>query len=54
MYFISFISTADWLRQCSKDNPNEDDCFKQMFEGMFPMLAKGKNETISPAKKTWN
>lgn len=34
--------TAEWLQQCSKENPNEGDCFRQMFEGMFPMLAKGK------------
>lgn len=38
-----FSFAAEWLRQCSKENPNEDDCFRQMFEGMFPMLAKGKN-----------
>lgn len=38
--FIRFL-TADWLRQCSKTNPIEDDCFRKMFEGMFPMLAKG-------------
>lgn len=31
----------EWLQQCSKDNPNKDDCFRQMFEGMFPQLATG-------------
>lgn len=35
-----FIS-AEWLMTCSIDRPNEGDCFRRMFEGMFPYLAKG-------------
>ncbi|XP_052863365.1 uncharacterized protein LOC128270003 [Anopheles cruzii] len=31
----------EWLRQCHRKNPNEDDCFKRMFEGTFPYIAKG-------------
>ncbi|XP_049535234.1 protein takeout-like [Anopheles darlingi] len=31
----------EWLRQCRRANPNEDDCFKKMFEGTFPYIAKG-------------
>lgn len=40
----SCLFAAEWLRECSKSNPNEDDCFRQLFEGMFPMLAKGKTQ----------
>ncbi|XP_061504177.1 uncharacterized protein LOC11175689 [Anopheles gambiae] len=31
----------EWLRVCKRANPNEDDCFKKMFEGTFPYIAKG-------------
>ncbi|XP_058062405.1 uncharacterized protein LOC131212527 [Anopheles bellator] len=31
----------EWLRECRRQNPNEDDCFKRMFEGTFPYIAKG-------------
>uniref|UniRef100_A0A182RPV7 Uncharacterized protein n=2 Tax=Anopheles funestus TaxID=62324 RepID=A0A182RPV7_ANOFN len=31
----------EWLRTCKRANPNEDDCFKKMFEGTFPYIAKG-------------
>jgi hypothetical protein len=37
--FISF--PANWLKICSRDNPNENDCFKEMFQGIFPYIAKG-------------
>ncbi|XP_058169009.1 protein takeout-like [Anopheles ziemanni] len=31
----------EWLRVCRRANPNEDDCFRKMFEGTFPYIAKG-------------
>ncbi|XP_059610137.1 protein takeout [Phlebotomus argentipes] len=31
----------DWLLTCPRENPNQDGCFKKMFEGMFTRLAKG-------------
>lgn len=43
-YFLSI--PADWLLTCSRDKPNENGCFRNMFEGMFPMLAKGNNPSL--------
>lgn len=37
--FMKFA--ADWLETCQKDRPNEDECFRNMFQGMFPYLAEG-------------
>ncbi|XP_055703719.1 uncharacterized protein LOC129802123 [Phlebotomus papatasi] len=34
----------DWLLTCPRENPNQDGCFKKMFEGMFKSLAKGLPE----------
>ncbi|KFB37439.1 AGAP001982-PA-like protein [Anopheles sinensis] len=31
----------EWLRVCRRANPNEDDCFRKMFEGTFPYIANG-------------
>ncbi|XP_026466711.1 protein takeout-like [Ctenocephalides felis] len=34
-------SKPDWLGVCQMSNPNKDDCFKNLFEGMFPALSRG-------------
>lgn len=39
---LFYFFLAEWLRQCKQSNPTENDCFREMFEGMFPMLARGK------------
>lgn len=39
--FYLFISAASWLKVCSHENPNENSCFKEMFQGIFPYIAKG-------------
>lgn len=31
----------EWLKTCKRSDPNENQCFKHLFEGMFPSLAKG-------------
>ncbi|XP_053667281.1 uncharacterized protein LOC128716383 [Anopheles marshallii] len=36
-----YQAKPEWLRVCKRANPNEDDCFKKMFEGTFPYIAKG-------------
>ncbi|TMW47942.1 hypothetical protein DOY81_006975 [Sarcophaga bullata] len=30
-----------WLKTCPRNNPNENKCFRKMFEGCFPALAAG-------------
>jgi len=35
---------ASWLKVCNRTDPNQDDCFKGMFEGVFPLIAKGVPE----------
>nr|XP_029727964.1 protein takeout-like [Aedes albopictus]XP_029728254.1 protein takeout-like [Aedes albopictus] len=42
--FPQLKEKPDWLRVCRRDNPNEDDCFKKMFEETFPYIAKGISE----------
>lgn len=32
---------ADWLHTCKRDLPNENECFRKLFEGCFPALADG-------------
>lgn len=32
---------APWLQTCKRANPNENKCFRQLFEGCFPQLAAG-------------
>ncbi|XP_055607967.1 protein takeout-like [Uranotaenia lowii] len=39
--FPQFKEKPEWLRVCRRENPNEDNCFKKMFEGTFPYIAKG-------------
>ncbi|XP_058453040.1 protein takeout-like [Malaya genurostris] len=39
--FPQLTEKPDWLRVCRRDNPNEDNCFKRMFEETFPYIAKG-------------
>ncbi|XP_053672331.1 uncharacterized protein LOC128722676 [Anopheles nili] len=36
-----FKTKPEWLRVCKRANPNEDDCFRKLFEGTFPYIAKG-------------
>ncbi|KAI8117181.1 hypothetical protein FF38_05361 [Lucilia cuprina] len=31
----------NWLKICPRNNPNENKCFRKMFEGCFPALAAG-------------
>ncbi|KAH8383290.1 hypothetical protein KR009_007838, partial [Drosophila setifemur] len=33
-----------WLQTCKRSNPNENKCFRQLFEGCFPALAAGVPE----------
>ncbi|XP_055633724.1 uncharacterized protein LOC129774053 [Toxorhynchites rutilus septentrionalis] len=39
--FPQLKEKPDWLRVCRRENPNEDDCFRKMFVGTFPYIAKG-------------
>ncbi|XP_055546226.1 protein takeout-like [Wyeomyia smithii] len=39
--FPQLKAKPDWLRVCRRDNPNDDSCFKKMFEETFPSIAKG-------------
>jgi len=38
----------DWLLVCSRESPNQENCFKRMFESTFPYLAKGIPEIGVP------
>jgi len=35
------LEKPTWLKVCSRNEPNKDNCFKEMFEGIFPIIAKG-------------
>lgn len=39
--FFLFPQTANWLQTCKRANPNEDKCFRRLFEGCFPAFAAG-------------
>ncbi|KAL1399179.1 hypothetical protein pipiens_008401 [Culex pipiens pipiens] len=39
--FPQLKEKPDWLRVCRRDNPNENQCFKKMFEETFPYIANG-------------
>lgn len=36
---VSFI--AEWLHTCKRKLPNENECFRKLFEGCFPALSDG-------------
>ncbi|CRK98544.1 CLUMA_CG011895, isoform A [Clunio marinus] len=37
--FVIFLAT--WLKACKRNDPNENNCFKEMFGGIFPHIANG-------------
>ncbi|XP_055850304.1 protein takeout [Episyrphus balteatus] len=36
-----FQEKPNWLKTCPRANPNENKCFRDLFEGCFPALAAG-------------
>ncbi|GAB0098498.1 circadian clock-controlled protein [Sergentomyia squamirostris] len=44
-----FKEKPNWLLTCPRENPNQDSCFKKLFEAMFTKLAGGLPEVeIAP------
>ncbi|XP_030078640.1 protein takeout [Drosophila hydei] len=35
------LCPASWLQTCKRSSPNENKCFRKLFEGCFPALAAG-------------
>lgn len=35
------LYSAEWLHTCKRELPNENECFRKLFEGCFPALADG-------------
>lgn len=42
-YSILFFVSAEWIKKpCRRKDPHLNDCLNDLFQGLFPYMAKGK------------